>query len=71
MSITYETDGLETQLTAVEASAIFAVTAATIRKWASLGKLNSVGIDRQGRKLYRLLDIARCEKQTRHAAGRD
>ncbi|MBF6187631.1 hypothetical protein IU414_06495 [Nocardia farcinica] len=70
MAAVLVTDGLDSKLTAVEASAIFSVTAATIRKWASLGKLAAVGMDARNRKLYRLADIAACEKATRHAAGR-
>lgn len=70
MTAVLATDGLDSQLTAVEASSIFGVTAATIRKWASLGKIKAVGMDRRGRKLYRLGDIALYEKQTRQAAGR-
>lgn len=64
------TDGLEQKLTAAEASSVFNVTTALIRKWASLGKIDAVGIDQRGRKLYRLIDIARYEQQTRRAAGR-
>ncbi|AHH20824.1 hypothetical protein NONO_c60480 [Nocardia nova SH22a] len=64
------TDGLDSQMTAVEASSVFGVSADLIRKWASLGKITAVGIDPRGRKLYKLIDIARYEQQTRRAAGR-
>ncbi|MEU9515903.1 hypothetical protein [Micromonospora sp. NPDC048169] len=64
------TDGLEQKMTAVEASSVFNVTSDLIRKWASLGKIHAVGIDPRGRKLYRLIDLARYEKETRRAAGR-
>ncbi|KIA63012.1 hypothetical protein [Nocardia vulneris] len=70
MTAILATDGLDQKLSAVEASAIFGVQAATIRKWASLGKIQAVGEDRQHRKLYRLIDLARYEKETRRAAGR-
>lgn len=70
MNAVLTTDGIESKLTAVEASAIFQVTAATIRKWASLKKIYAVGMDERNRKLYRLGDIALCEKETRRAAGR-
>lgn len=63
-------NGLDTLLNCVEASTIFGVQAATIRKWASLGHITAAGLDERGRKLYRLGDIARYELQTRHAAGR-
>jgi predicted site-specific integrase-resolvase len=64
------TDGLDQKMTAVEASSVFGVSADLIRKWASLGKIEAVGMDRRGRKLYKLIDIARYEQQTRRAAGR-
>lgn len=64
------TDGLDQKMTAVEASTVFGVSADLIRKWASLGKITAVGIDQRGRKLYKLIDIARYEQQTRRAAGR-
>lgn len=70
MTAVLTTDGLEQQLNTTEASTIFGVQAATIRKWASLGKIEAVGEDARHRKLYRLIDIARYEKATRAAAGR-
>lgn len=44
--------------------------AATIRKWAQLKKIEPAGLDKNGRKLYRRIDIIRYEYQTRHRAGR-
>lgn len=64
-------EGLNQLLTTSEASTIFGVTAATIRKWAQLGKVEPAGIDRGGRKLYRLIDLARYEKETRVSSGRE
>lgn len=64
-------DGLNQLLTPSEASTIFGVGAATIRKWAQLGKIHPAGMDRAGRKLYRLIDIAKYEKETRVASGRE
>ncbi|AZS07339.1 MerR-like transcriptional regulator [Gordonia phage Dorito] len=64
------TDGIDSLLTPAQASQIFDVTPATIRKWSQLGKIQPAGLDEAGRKLYRLIDIARYEKQTRHRAGR-
>lgn len=58
-------------LTTAQAATICGVTAATIRKWAQLGHIEAVGLDRAGRKLYRLIDVARYEKQTRVASGRE
>jgi excisionase family DNA binding protein len=70
MTAVLTTEGLEQKLTTAEASAIFGVTAATIRKWASLGKIQAVGMDRSHRKLYRLIDLATYEQKTRRSAGR-
>ncbi|NKT56881.1 hypothetical protein GS885_02385 [Rhodococcus hoagii] len=63
-------DGLDSLLTTAEAATVFSVTAATIRKWAQLDKIQAVGMDRSGRKLYRLGDIALYERTTRQRAGR-
>ncbi|BDY31397.1 helix-turn-helix domain-containing protein [Mycolicibacterium mageritense] len=63
-------DGINQLLTTAEASTIFGVQAATIRKWAQLGHINPAGLDKGGRKLYRLIDIARYEKETRVKSGR-
>ncbi|WP_433597908.1 hypothetical protein ACQPXH_19145 [Nocardia sp. CA-135953] len=70
MDAILSTDGIDSLLNTIEASTIFGVQAATIRKWASLGKIEAQGQDPQGRKLYRLIDLARYENQTRNAAGR-
>lgn len=64
-------DGINQLLTPSEASRLFNVTPATIRKWAQLKKIEPSGIDTTGRKLYRLIDIARYEKQTRKQSGRE
>lgn len=64
-------DGLDQDLTTAEASRIFGVAAATIRKWAQLGKIHPSGIDRAGRKLYKLRHIAQYEKETRIRSGRE
>lgn len=63
--------GMNSLLTPAEASRIFEVTPATIRKWAQLGKIQPAGLDRSGRNLYRLIDIAKYEKETRQRSGRD
>jgi DNA-binding transcriptional MerR regulator len=63
-------DGINQLLTPAEASRIFDVTPATIRKWAQLGKIQAAGLDTAHRPLYRLIDIARYEKQTRQQSGR-
>jgi hypothetical protein len=70
MNAVLTTEGINDKITAVEAAAVYGVKAATIRKWASLKKIEAVGEDRQHRKLYRVIDVARYEKETRRAAGR-
>lgn len=64
-------DGINQLLTPAEASSLFNVTAATIRKWAQLGHITPAGLDTAGRKLYRLKDVAAYEKTTRVASGRE
>jgi hypothetical protein len=54
-----------------QASQVFTVTPATIRKWAQLGKIAPAGLDPEGRKLYRRNDIARYELKTRRSSGRE
>ena len=63
-------DGVDSLLTPAEAAEICDVTPATIRKWAQLGKIQPSGLDRHGRKLYRLGDVAEYEKLTRVRSGR-
>lgn len=70
MTTVLANDGLNSLLTTAEASSVFNVTAATIRKWAQLDKIQAVGMDQSGRKLYRLGDIALYERSTRQRAGR-
>lgn len=69
--MTLTLDGMNSLLTPAEASRIFEVTPATIRKWSQLGKIQPAGLDASGRNLYRLIDIARYEKETRQRSGRD
>lgn len=71
MQAIYTPEGVNQLLTTTQAATLFGVTAATIRKWAQLDKIQPAGIDRAGRKLYRLIDIARYEKQTRVRSGRE
>jgi hypothetical protein len=71
MPAVFTPDGLNQLLSTAQAATLFNVTAATIRKWDQLGKIAPAGLDRGGRKLYRLIDIARYEKETRVASGRE
>lgn len=63
-------DGVDTLLTPTQAAQLAGVTPATIRQWASRGKLTPAGLGAHGAKLYRWLDVARCEHATRHRSGR-
>ena len=62
-------DGIETAVTPDEAASNLPISAALVRKWASLGHIQPVDI-RGRQKLYRYCDIARYEHQTRRSAGR-
>lgn len=63
-------EGIDSQVTATEAAALCGVALCTITKWAREGRIEPVGLSVQGRKLYRLLDIALAERATRERARR-
>lgn len=63
-------EGIYTEITASEAAGHCGVTVAAITNWVSRGHLNPVGIDNRGRKLYRLIDVAKAEYATRNKARR-
>lgn len=63
-------DGIDTQITATEAADLCGVALCTITKWVRCGRIEAVGLNRQGRKLYRLLDVAKAERATRDKARR-
>jgi len=63
-------DSVDNLITAGEASTLCGVTQAAIRKWAHRNQLAAAGIDERGRKLYRLIDVARAEHATRARARR-
>ncbi|RIS38523.1 hypothetical protein D2E60_21590 [Mycobacteroides abscessus] len=71
-------DGVESLVTVEEAATLCNVASATVRQWASRGygparrktKLEPKGQDDRGRKLYRLLDVAKAEHATRTLARR-
>lgn len=71
LAAVFTPDGLNQLLTTAQAASLFGVTSATIRKWDQLGKVSPAGLDRSGRKLYRLIDVARYEKETRVRSGRE
>lgn len=63
-------DGIDSLLTIGEAADLCGLAQGTIRSWVSRGKLAPSGLDGDGRRLYRLIDVARVEKSTRQKAGR-
>jgi hypothetical protein len=63
-------DGIDSQITATEAAQLCGVALCTITKWARDGRIQPTGINEQGRKVYRLLDIAKAEYATRKKARR-
>lgn len=63
-------EGVDSLITASEAATLCGVSAATIYVWAHRGTLTPAGIDERGRKLYRLLDVAKAERATRDRARR-
>ncbi|TXG90679.1 MerR family transcriptional regulator [Rhodococcus rhodnii] len=63
-------EGIDSQITATEAATLCGVALCTITKWAREGKLSPSGADERGRKLYRLIDVAKAEYSTRKKARR-
>ncbi|MBM4487437.1 MerR family transcriptional regulator [Rhodococcus hoagii] len=63
-------EGIDSLITANEAASLCGVAAATIRTWAGRGTIEAQGMDHRGRKLYRLLDVAKAERATRERARR-
>jgi len=63
-------EGIDSLIAANEAAGLCGVAAATIRTWAGRGTITAEGSDHRGRKLYRLLDVAKAERATRERARR-
>lgn len=63
-------EGIDSQITATEAAALCGVALCTITKWVRENRIQPVGLNPQGRKLYRLLDVAKAEHATRARARR-
>lgn len=63
-------EGIDSLITSTEAATLCGVSAATIRKWVQRGNLEPSGLDINGRKLFRLLDVAKAERATRSNARR-
>jgi hypothetical protein len=69
-STVYATEGIYTEITATEAAAHCDVSVSAIAKWVARGHLTPCGVDDRGRKLYRLIDVAKAEYATRKKARR-
>ncbi|QKY80063.1 helix-turn-helix DNA binding domain protein [Gordonia phage Doggs] len=72
-------DGVDSLITGAEAARLCGVSTVTIRKWTHRGYVDSKGAgqrlavagrDRQGRNLYRMIDVAKAEHATRTRARR-
>lgn len=64
-------DGPFAEVTATEAAEQFGITIAAVTNWVNRGHLTPSGIDpSSGRKLYRVLDLAKAECLTRKRARR-
>lgn len=63
-------DGLDTHVTATEAAALCKVSTQAIANWVRRGHLAPAGLDEQGRRTYRIIDIAKAERATRARARR-
>lgn len=70
MSKVLAPEGIDSLITASEASTLCGVALCTISAWTARGKLTPAGLDHRGRKLYRLLDVAKAERATRKRARR-
>jgi DNA-binding transcriptional MerR regulator len=63
-------DGVDDLITVAEAASLCGVSSEAIRKWASRGILIASGLDERGRKLYKVIDVAKAERATRDRARR-
>jgi len=64
-------DGIDSLITTNDAATLCGVSAQAVRMWANRGLLTATGLDERGRKLYRLLDVAKAERATRDKARRN
>lgn len=63
--------GIDDLITATQAAALCGVTTQCVNNWVARGHLNASGLDERGRKLYRVIDVAKAERATRdHPAAR-
>lgn len=68
--MTLAPQGIDSLITTAEAATLCGVTVSAIRQWAHKGLITATGIDDRGRKLYRLIDVAKAEHTTREKARR-
>lgn len=62
---------LQTELwTVAEAAEAAQVTPHVVRNWKYRGLLEQAGVNRQGRPVFRAIDVVRAEKATRERARR-
>lgn len=64
-------DGIDSLITTNDAATLCGVSAQAIRMWVNRGLLAATGMDDRGRKLYRLVDVAKAERATRNKARRN
>lgn len=64
-------DGIDSLVTTNDAATLCGVSAQAIRMWANRGLLTATGLDERGRKLYKLIDVAKAERATRAKARRN
>lgn len=63
-------EGIDDLITVNEAASLCGVSAQAIRMWVVRGLLEASGMDARGRKLYKLIDVAKAERATRDRARR-
>lgn len=63
-------EGIDSLITANEAATLCGISAQAVRMWVTRGQLTAAGMDDRGRKLYKLVDVAKAERATRDKARR-
>lgn len=62
---------LNSLITTTEAANLAGVNVQTIRTWKHRGHIEQVDTDKDGRPLFRWIDVARAERATRERARRN
>lgn len=68
MTMSLVPESLDNLVSTAEAATHTGRSEAAIRQWRSRGHITPADIDTNGRPLYRLIDILRAERDTRHRA---